>query len=403
MGREGERAMTQADAARLLIVDDERAHATALARTLGFEGYATTEAHSAAEALTALRRQRFDIVITDLSMPDMDGIALLRAAQGIDENLVGIVMTGYGTTGTAVAAMKSGALDYILKPFDLTTILPVVARALSVRRLRLENAALLERVAERNAALEASNRELERANEELRSANLELDDFTGAVAHDVRQPLYVMVGFAELLLEEKPGSLTSAQTEYLQEIHQGGRRLFRLIDELLRFARLRRAPLALQAVDVGALVAAALAELRLTPEYRAAAAVHVGTLPPADADAALLKQVFTNILSNAMKFAPGDRPCTIEITGARGATHNSYSVRDNGIGFDANTAATVGDILQRGPGRERFAGRALGLAIARRIIERHGGQIRAEGQAGQGACFTFTLPAMRQPPGEAPR
>jgi len=143
--------MIEPSGARILIVDDEAAQVTALARTLQHEGYLPTGAHSGQEALDLLRADRFEILVTDLMMPGMDGVALLRAAQQIDGDLVGILMTGHGTLASAVDAMKSGALDYILKPFNLTTILPILSRAVAVRRLRLENAALTQRLAERNA------------------------------------------------------------------------------------------------------------------------------------------------------------------------------------------------------------------------------------------------------------
>lgn len=130
--------------AKLLIVDDETAQMEALCNTLEHEGYQTTGFTSANEALAALREQEFDLVLTDLMMPEMDGITLLRSALEIDRNLVGIVMTGHGTIDTAVEAMKIGALDYILKPFKLSAILPVLFRALTVRRLRTENIQLRE-------------------------------------------------------------------------------------------------------------------------------------------------------------------------------------------------------------------------------------------------------------------
>src|SRR4030095_1375419 len=132
--------------AKLLIVDDEAAQMTALCDTLEHEGYATSGFTSANEALEALRGQEFDLVLTDLMMPELDGSPLLRMAQEIDHNLVGIVMTGQGTIDTAVEAMKAGALDYILKPFRLSSILPVLSRALAVRRLRTENIQLRETV-----------------------------------------------------------------------------------------------------------------------------------------------------------------------------------------------------------------------------------------------------------------
>ena len=125
--------------AKLLIVDDETAQMTALCKTLELEGYQTVGFPSASAALAALENQPFDLVLTDMMMPEMDGITLLRNAFEIDPNLVGIVMTGHGTIGTAVEALKTGALDYILKPFKLSAVLPVLTRALAMRRLRMEN------------------------------------------------------------------------------------------------------------------------------------------------------------------------------------------------------------------------------------------------------------------------
>jgi signal transduction histidine kinase len=131
---------------RLLVVDDEARQMEALCRTLAPEGYDVTGCSAPHEALDTLREQSFDILLTDLMMPGMDGIALLGAALEVDPDLVGVMMTGQGTVGTAVEAMKAGALDYILKPFNLSAIRPVLARAVSVRRLRLENIQLREAV-----------------------------------------------------------------------------------------------------------------------------------------------------------------------------------------------------------------------------------------------------------------
>jgi len=132
--------------ARLLIVDDEEALMAALCNTLIVEGYAVTGFTSARQALAQLRERQFDVLLTDLMMPEMDGIALLHAAQEIDPALVGIVMTGHGTIDTAVQALRGGALDYVLKPFRLNNLLPVLTRALETRRLRTENIQLREAV-----------------------------------------------------------------------------------------------------------------------------------------------------------------------------------------------------------------------------------------------------------------
>ncbi len=138
--------MNRPSVARLLIVDDESALMTALCNTLETEGYTTTGFTSARQALEKLRERQFDLLLTDLMMPEMDGIALLRAAQEIDRDLAGIVMTGHGTIDTAVRALRDGALDYVLKPFRLDNLLTVLTRALETRRLRTENIQLREAV-----------------------------------------------------------------------------------------------------------------------------------------------------------------------------------------------------------------------------------------------------------------
>jgi len=138
--------MTGHGTARVLIVDDEEALMTALCRTLDLEGYATTGFTSARQALAHLEQHEFDLLLTDLMMPEMDGIDLLRAAQQIDRDLVGIVMTGHGTIDTAVKALQAGALDYVVKPFRLDTLIPALTRALATRRLQAENFRLREAV-----------------------------------------------------------------------------------------------------------------------------------------------------------------------------------------------------------------------------------------------------------------
>ncbi|HEY2273968.1 MAG TPA: response regulator [Steroidobacteraceae bacterium] len=138
--------MSAAPAARLLIVDDEVAQMRALCDTLEQEGYRTHGFTSGREALTALREQSFDLLLTDLMMPEIDGITLLRACREVDRDLACIVMTGHGTVPTAVAALKEGAHDYVLKPFKVNSILTALGRALGMRRLQLENIQLRESV-----------------------------------------------------------------------------------------------------------------------------------------------------------------------------------------------------------------------------------------------------------------
>jgi two-component system sensor histidine kinase/response regulator len=214
----------------MLIVDDEARNVTALMQTLSPLGLQASGAHSAAEAMALLRSQSFDLLLTDLMMPQVNGIELLRQALAIDPHLAVILMTGHGTIDTAVEALRCGAHDYILKPFNLTVILPVIERALATRRLRIENASLVDRLTLRTSELEAANRALQ-------SANAELSSFAHSISHDLRTPLNAVIGFAELLLEGGTGALSETQRAYLTHIMEGGTRLRDLTDDLLRLAR----------------------------------------------------------------------------------------------------------------------------------------------------------------------
>jgi two-component system, sensor histidine kinase and response regulator len=365
---------------RILIVDDEAALATALARTLQNDGYSTASLTNATQALPLLRAAfegggaPFDVLITDLMMPALQ----------IDEHLAVVVITGHGTIDSAVAAMKNGALDFIEKPFNLTVIRPVLSRAFAVRRLRRENTILVARVAERT-------RELEAANSELRSVNRELEAFAHTVAHDLRTPLNAMMGFAELLGSETPGPLNAVQKEYLTDIQDGGERLMHLTKHLLDIALLGSERLARESIDVSALVSEVLAELQRSSPERALT-VSMGPLPPASADPTLLREVFANLLSNAVKFTGRTEAPRIEIEGWQEGSHTVYSVRDNGAGFDQREARSLFMPFRRLHRGEQFEGTGVGLSLVRRIIERHGGQVAAEGQVGKGACFRISIP-----------
>ena len=363
---------------RILVVDDEAAHAKALAVALSAHGFAPVECHSPNDAMTQLRLSAFDLLLTDMSMPEMDGITLLRLAKEIDPDMTGIIMTGDGTIDSAVEAMKAGAADYIQKPFRLSQVLPVLQRALAMRDLRVENAALERRLRARSADLEDSNRELE--------------SFSFSVAHDLRAPLRTIDGFSRILLEDFAAGLPAEAQQLLAVVRATAQEMNRLIADLLAFSRLGRQPLAREVVDVGQLVAIAVEGLRRDFAGREVEVI-IGELLPCTADEPMLRQVFVNLLSNALKFTRTRERAMIEVDSVRIGGEMTFRVRDNGVGFDPKQAGKLFGIFQRLHPASEFEGNGVGLSLAQRIVHRHGGRIWAESEPDRGATFLFTLAA----------
>jgi two-component system sensor histidine kinase/response regulator len=364
-------------AVRLLIVDDNPSHMTALYHTLEDAGYDVTAFPSATQALQALHSQPFDLIMTDLQMPEMDGISFLRHAQEIDQNVVGIVMTGHGAIDTAIEAMKAGALDYVLKPFKLSTILPVLSRALEVRRLRMEIMQLQQRVREHVVELEAANRELE--------------TFSYSVSHDLRAPLRAISGLSNILVESYSTTMPGEAQQLLQRIISSAERMGQLIEHLLRFARLSKQSLTKRPISMDAMVRQVLEDLQKELTNRHVAA-QVGELPDVVGDPVLLQQVFVNLLSNAFKFTRHSDHPEIVVGCQQGEGEQIYFVRDNGAGFDMQYAGNLFKVFHRLHSADEFEGTGVGLSLVQRIVQRHGGRIWAEGEVGKGATFYFTLP-----------
>jgi two-component system sensor histidine kinase/response regulator len=364
-------------AARLLIVDDEAAQLRALCDTLQLEGYIAQGFGSGREALAFLRPGEFNLLLTDLMMPEMDGITLIDAAKKIDPSLGALVMTGHGTIDTAVRAMQGGALDYILKPFKLNVILPVISRALDVQRLRRENAELHAREKQQSA--------------ELAAAYHDLESFSYSISHDLRAPLRTMDGFAGILESDFAEQLGEEGRRVIGIIRAGSQKMDDLIVSLLEFSRAGRSALHLDRIDMTLLADAAAGEVKAAyrgPEPQ----IEIADLPSVDADAVVIRQVWCNLIGNALKYSAKRAKPKIRITGRIDNGEAIYQVEDNGAGFDMRYADRLFGVFQRLHRSEEFSGTGVGLAIVQRIILRHGGRVWAKGSPDAGACFQFALP-----------
>ncbi|HZZ79509.1 MAG TPA: ATP-binding protein [Gemmataceae bacterium] len=264
-------------------------------------------------------------------------------------------------------------------------------------RVRRQAQELEVRVRERTQELEMAHAELQTTNNELvaltaelKAANNELEAFSYSVSHDLRAPLRAIDGFSRIVLEDYASQLPADANSLLQDVRTNTLQMGRLVDDLLAFSRLSRQPVKGQTVDNGQLVHQCLDELRRACEGRHVD-IRVGDLDTCHADPALLKQVWINLLANAVKYTGKRDSAVIEVACKNNDGRNIYYVKDNGVGFDMRYAHKLFGVFQRLHRAEDYEGTGVGLAIVQRIIHRHGGQIWAEAQVDQGATFFFTL------------
>lgn len=257
----------------------------------------------------------------------------------------------------------------------------------ALRESEAEQRRLAEELARANQDLE---RRVQDRTDELQALNKELEGFSYSVSHDLRAPLRGVQGFADILLQDHAAGLSAEGKDLLAMVIESGRRMDQLILDLLRFAHLSRQSLNRQPVDIANLVEEVLRELRSETAGRTMD-LRVGDLPTAIADRALLKQVFTNLLSNAFKFTRRCDHAVIDVGSRLDEGRTVYFVRDNGAGFDMRYADKLFGVFQRMHTREQFEGTGVGLSLAHRIVARHGGRLWADSAVDAGATFSFTL------------
>ncbi|MBI5593650.1 MAG: PAS domain S-box protein [Deltaproteobacteria bacterium] len=317
-----------------------------------------------------------------------------RVAENIRRHAAGEVtdmrygFTGLRRDGSPIHIEAHGrAFSFNGKPAVIGIVLDVTERKQAEAKIHALNAELEHRVGQRTAELTAANREL--------------DSFVYAVSHDLRAPLRAMSGFSQALVEDYGERLEGEARVFLDQITLAGRKMGELIDGLLTLSRSIRGELRCDTLDLSATAERLLAELsREEPERRVAWQVEPGL--SAQGDARMIERVLYNLLANAWKFTARTAEPRIRVFAEADDGERLFCVADNGAGFDMAHAAKLFQPFQRLHRQDEFSGTGIGLATAQRIINRHGGVIRAEGSPGQGATFSFSLPLKSGGKGEQP-
>lgn len=287
------------------------------------------------------------------------------------------------------AVLNAGRFDV---GFYAGRIYGLMAASLVLVLLLLENSVLYARLVEsRQSELMGLDR-LQQQSADLIAANDELESFSYSVSHDLRAPLRAIDGFALMLEEDYAARLDEEGKRYLSVIRSSSRKMGMLIDDLLALSRIGRQGLATRIVAMDSLAQEVIREAA-DASGRPSTQIQLASLPKVHGDHSLLRQVWMNLISNALKYTSRARQPRIEVSGYRDGAEMVYRVQDNGAGFDMRYYDKLFGVFQRLHRDDEFSGTGVGLAIVKRIVKRHGGRVWAEGKPGEGATFYFALPA----------
>ncbi len=365
---------------KVLVVDDEQSVATTIKAILELDGSDVTAVTSGKEALTQIREHEFDVVLTDLRLDDLDGIEVLHETQKLWPDTVAIMLTGYASLESAVAALRGGAYDYLIKPSDVDELRATIGRALERRRLR-----------QRLVELEQLDR--------LKT------QFLSMASHELRTPLTAVSGFMQIARRRM--SRLSGATDVpepwraeaqradatLEMANRQSKKLARLIDELLDVSRLQqgRVEMRLAEVDLADVVREVAERMQILSKGNQIETKIAGTAPIV-ADRDRIEQVLENLVGNAFKYSPENG--RVELSLHASGVNATVSVRDEGIGVAPGEVEKIFGLFYRSPDprADHVGGLGLGLYISREIVARHHGRLWAERNAGAGTTFHVTLP-----------
>lgn len=398
---------------KILVVDDREDNLFSIEAILEKDNYTIVKASSGRAALKILLQQHdFSLILMDVQMPDLNGFETAAIIYERDKlkDIPIIFITAHDYDEDIIfKGYRTGGVDYIYKPINPDLLRVKVGvfvelyrknyqLILHEQKLLAANRSLQKEIEERKASEEKVrmlNAQLVENNIQLKEINEELDQFAYVASHDLQEPLRKIQVFSDKILMAK---LPDEETEkYFKKIISSSQRMQSLINDLLSFSRHSASPSDFKMVDLNLLVKEALVELEIKIE-KSSAVIHYDDLPVIYAIPSLVRQLFYNLISNAIKFRKENAPAEVTISSRKMPASKpeqvSYeiTVADKGIGFEQQFEADIFRVFKRLHSYHDFEGSGIGLSICKKIVDKHNGTIRAESKPGKGASFIIRLP-----------
>lgn len=350
---------------KILMVDDTPANLIVLKDILIDERVFISIAHDGVKALEIIKKNKPDLILLDIMMPGMNGYEVCEKLKKDErtKDIPIIFVTALAQTDDVIKGFSVGGVDYITKPFQEKEVLARVRNQLSLRKALYEKDKLIK----------------------------ELNDFSAIASHDLQEPLRKIICFGDRLKDEA-GNLSEKSNDYIDRMQKSASRMQILINDLLHLSEVTFRAIPFESVDLNQVAKEVLENL----EFRmieTKGTVNLESLPTLQVDPVQMKQLFQNLIGNSLKYHRDGVPPVVNVEGKKtGDGFWEISFKDNGIGFDEKYTERIFKVFERLHGRNAFSGTGMGLAICKKIIDRHCGTITAKGVVGEGATFFITFP-----------
>ncbi len=379
--------LTPVSSLRVLVLEDNADDAELMIHELEQSGFTVSSqrAQTREECSRLLHENSYDVVLADYNLPQWKGMEAMELLRNERVDIPLILVTGTLGDVTAVECIKQGATDYVLK-HHLQRLPISVRRALKEKRVRDQRTRAEQELAQKVAELARSNQELEQ--------------FAYVASHDLQEPLRMVATYTQLLAERYRGKLDEHADKYIRYAVDGAKRMQIMISDLLTFSRVSRGEVVKTEVDCNLILERVQKSLQ-GAIAESHAIVTADPLPVVESDGSLLQQVFQNLIGNAIKFRRPKEPPEIHISASPANGMWEFAVLDNGMGFEREHLESVFVIFKRLHTPAEYPGSGIGLALCKKIVERHGGRIWADSDPGKGSTFRFTLPMIESGTGIA--